>query len=261
MIESHNNRKRDKKYFKNYDNLQISIILFYLACTGIDILQYNETKYTDLSEKLKKKNHHRNLLIPKVISALFPKINFEEYTLMMKDDVFNRKIAFICENCYLDITKYCYFTLNKENLLRTIRPHQGNIAHTSVRKPLTASNFNNVNFIKTNNNFGFNNNINIHSNFVKEKNKISLNMIENVKHKKSKSENKFINHINPFNNIVIPSVEKVLPDIKLNYKIMNKIIKRNNHLNKSHGTEMTDISEILPKTVDNTKYKLDKFYS
>jgi hypothetical protein len=220
---------------------------FQITCTGVDVIQFNDNKNTDLTEKLKKKTHHRNMLIPKVIYSLYPKIKFDEYVGMTSDAVFTCKVALVCENCYLDITSYCSFASNTEHLLRTIRPFHGNIYHTSARKPLTASNFNNVNFIRENKPFKEKNVLN--SFLENEKSRKLLKdqtqkeqKIE-VHHRKSKSEGFTMKIMKNIKSPALKLGEKLLPDIKMNNKIMNKIIKRNPNLNRSQGTEFTDISE------------------
>ncbi len=219
-----------------YENFQIT-------CTGVDILQFNDTKHAELPEKLKKKSHHRNLLIPKIIYSLFPKMKFDEYLNLTKDAVFNSKTTQVCENCYLDITKYCDNASNTENLLRTIGPFHGNIYHTSARKPLTASNFNNLNFNKNKSN---NNILNVYLENEKIQKALNKNEKTVTSHQKSRSEHfltKKVDHFEKVQSSERKLGEKALPVIKFNNKIMNKVIKRNNHLNISHLTELTDISD------------------
>lgn len=171
-------------------------------------------------------------------------MKFDEYTTLSKDAIFNSKIAYVCENCYLDITKYCDNASNTENLLRTIGPFHGNIYHTSARKPLTASNFNNLNYNKNKSN---NNILNVY--LENEKIHKAINRTEKTVtfHQKSRSEHIFSKKGDQFEKLQNidekKQGEKILPEIKYSHKIMNKVIKRNNHLNISHGTEMTDISD------------------
>ena len=47
------------------------------------------------------------MLIPKLFYTLFPKMEFEDYTILKQDEMFRKKTTQVCELCYLDITKYC----------------------------------------------------------------------------------------------------------------------------------------------------------
>lgn len=53
-------------------------------------------------------------------------MKYEEYQTLKKDSIFNSKAAFVCEACFLELTRYCNFSgSNTENVLRTIRPSIG----------------------------------------------------------------------------------------------------------------------------------------
>lgn len=53
-------------------------------------------------------------------------MKYEEYQTLKKDSIFNSKVAFVCEACFLELTRYCNFNgSNTENVLRTIRPTLG----------------------------------------------------------------------------------------------------------------------------------------
>jgi hypothetical protein len=117
LIESHENRKRDKSFFMLFNN-------FNMTSSGVEIIPYVENKNYDnnYNDTTKRKNF-KNLLIPKVISAIYPKMKYEDYNLLKKDYIFSSKIAYVCDSCYLDITRYCTLSgINTENVLRTLKP-------------------------------------------------------------------------------------------------------------------------------------------
>jgi hypothetical protein len=90
-------------------------------------MPYIENKNLEAIEKIKKKNY-RNLLIPKVIHSMYPKMKYEDYQILKKDSIFNAKVAYVCESCFLDLTRYCNFLgSNTDNFLKTIRPNLSNI--------------------------------------------------------------------------------------------------------------------------------------
>ena len=65
---------------------------------------------------------YKNLLIPKVILSLYPKMKYDDFASLKKDSIFNSKIARVCEKCFLEITKYCNISgVNTENLLRSLK--------------------------------------------------------------------------------------------------------------------------------------------
>ncbi len=48
-------------------------------------------------------------------------MKFEDYQILKRDDLFNAKVSYICEACYLDITRYCEISrTNRENLLKNL---------------------------------------------------------------------------------------------------------------------------------------------
>ena len=114
LVEAHDSRKRDKNYNKLFENIN-------MTSSGVELLPYIPNKGEEEQKFLVLKNH-KNLLIPKVILALYPKINYEDYKVLKKDTVFLSKNSQVCEKCFLDLTKYCHFAgANTENVLRIIK--------------------------------------------------------------------------------------------------------------------------------------------
>ena len=125
LIESHENRKRDKQLFSIYDKIN-------MTSSGVEILPYMENKTGDVVDKLRKKNY-KNFIIPKVIYEIYPKMKYEDYFVLKKDSIFCAKTACVCDSCYLDITRYCTMGgTNMENVLRTLK--QGSTGLPSVNK-------------------------------------------------------------------------------------------------------------------------------
>lgn len=115
LIESHENRKRDKSLFEIFNKIN-------MTSSGIEVIPYMDNKGSDIVEKLRKKNY-KNFIIPKVIGEIYPKMKYEDYFNLKKDSIFKAKTACVCESCFLDITRYCTMTgTNLENILRTMKP-------------------------------------------------------------------------------------------------------------------------------------------
>lgn len=113
LIEAHANRKRDKIFFNDLRNSNYT-------SSGVEIIPYNENK----SDKVKiiSKNNVRNLLVPKVINELFPKLKYDQYEKIKDDEVFYSKIALLCEECFILTTKYCNIAgTNTENVIRMLK--------------------------------------------------------------------------------------------------------------------------------------------
>lgn len=115
LIESHENRKRDKSLFEIYNKIN-------MTSSGIEVIPYMDNKGSDIVEKLRK-NNYKNFIVPKVIGEIYPKMKYEDYFNLKKDSIFKAKTACVCESCFLDITRYCPMTgANLENVLRTMKP-------------------------------------------------------------------------------------------------------------------------------------------
>lgn len=115
LIEAHDSRKRDKEFFKSIQNNKYT-------SSGIEILPYIENK-NDTSVKSNITNSKvKNLLIPKVITEVFPKLKYDQYCKMKADEVFLSKSAMICERCFMSTTRYCNIAgTNTENVIRTLK--------------------------------------------------------------------------------------------------------------------------------------------
>jgi hypothetical protein len=73
---------------------------------------YNKLKWNKLN----------NFIIPKIIQELYPKLKFQDYFNLKNDTLFRSKVTCVCDDCYLDITKYCSMAgSNNENLIRTLK--------------------------------------------------------------------------------------------------------------------------------------------
>ena len=96
-------------------------------------MPYVENKNLEAVDKMRKKTY-RNLLIPKVINAIYPKMKYEDYQILKKDSIFLSKVAFVCESCYLDLTKYCNFLgSNLENYIKYTRQNFRNVKSKFLR--------------------------------------------------------------------------------------------------------------------------------
>jgi len=114
LVEAHDSRKRDKAYNKLFENIN-------MTASGVELLPYIPNKGEEEQKLLILKNY-KNLLMPKVIFALYPKLNYEDYKTLKKDTVFLSKNTQVCEKCFLDLTKYCNFAgANTENVLRVLK--------------------------------------------------------------------------------------------------------------------------------------------
>ena len=178
LIESHENRKRNKELFNIYDKIN-------MTSSGIEIIPYMENNNDYVIEKLKKYNYS-NFIIPKVILKIYPKIKYDDYLKLKEDSIFCSKTAYVCDICYLDITKYCYMGgANMENILRTMK--QGKIG---------------LPILNDNKNKNFNNNRIFSSKFndyrknssnIKNNNNNSNNKFKNKHSRNNLSQNNFFN--------------------------------------------------------------------
>lgn len=61
--------------------------------------------------------------VPQIILKLYPKIKEKEYDLLKKDPGFRDKVAFVCQDCFLAITKHSEFN---EGLLEKVKRSEKN---------------------------------------------------------------------------------------------------------------------------------------
>ena len=135
LIEGHENMKKDIQFYPVYDKIN-------MTSSGVEVMRFDDKKKNfysqennkEVIEQLKTK-HYNNFIIPKVISQIYPKLSFTDYFKLKNNSLFLKKTAFICDNCYLEITKYCSMAgSNNENLLDKIDENE---FHKKVR-PITA---------------------------------------------------------------------------------------------------------------------------
>ena len=115
IIEGHENRKRDKQYYNIFDKIN-------MTSSGVEVMPSFEKKNSnEIFDKLKT-NKLNNFIIPKIIQELYPKLKFQDYFNLKNDTVFRSKTTCVCDDCYLEITKYCSMAgSNNENLIRTLK--------------------------------------------------------------------------------------------------------------------------------------------
>ena len=116
LIESNENLKRDNQYFQLYDNIN-------MTSNGIEVIspgdKYNKNSINKNILKQLKYYNYKNFVIPKVIYELFPELTINDYNSLKKDIVFLNKKTFVCDICFLEITKYCSMAgSNNLNLLK-----------------------------------------------------------------------------------------------------------------------------------------------
>jgi hypothetical protein len=267
LVEAHDSRKRDKNYNKLFENINI-------AANGIELLPYIPNKGEN-DNKLDVLKNHKNLLIPKVIHSLFPRLNYEDYFVLKKDIVFQSKKTQICEKCFLEMTSYCNFSgANTENLLRVLKskiPDEKitkNLSHNYRRKKIensnerkTLNNFNktNIHHFQTAKNFNNNNlNNNYNSTFNKSKPKFD-----------TKTQMNYFNKIDKnYNNNNLPKkykdydLDRFKPDFSTNIKFLKEI--KNNKLEnpevkeneeKKNEKEFIKEKELKIEIEENNNYK------
>ena len=119
IIEGHDNRKRDKQYYSIFNKIN-------MTSSGVEVIPCDSDKKTfgeknEIIEKLKE-NKINNFIIPKIIQELYPKLKFQDYFSLKYDTFFRNKTTCVCDDCYLEITKYCSMAgSNNENLLRAFK--------------------------------------------------------------------------------------------------------------------------------------------
>ena len=116
IIEGHDNRRKDKQYYSIFSKIN-------MTSSGIEVMpSAGEKNINDEVFNKLKDNKLNNFIIPKIIQELYPKLKFEDYFNLKNDTVFRSKITCVCDDCYLDITKYCSMAgSNNENLIRTLK--------------------------------------------------------------------------------------------------------------------------------------------
>ena len=147
IIEGHDNRKRDKKYYSIFNKIN-------MTSSGIEVIPCNSDKKRldendEVIDKLKA-NKINNFIIPKIIQQLYPKLKFQDYFSLKNDTFFRNKTTCICDDCYLEITKYCSMAgSNNENLLRSYKKDEINPIFNMFKsvRPKTVKNRGKITFL------------------------------------------------------------------------------------------------------------------
>ena len=147
IIEGHDNRKRDKQYYSIFNKIN-------MTSSGVEVIPCDSDKKTfgeknEIIEKLKE-NKINNFIIPKIIQELYPKLKFQDYFSLKYDTFFRNKTTCVCDDCYLEITKYCSMAgSNNENLLRAFKKDDINPIFDMFKsmRPKTVKNKGRVTFL------------------------------------------------------------------------------------------------------------------
>ena len=219
IIEGHDNRKRDKKYYSIFNKIN-------MTSSGIEVIPCNSDK----------KRLDENDDIPKIIQQLYPKLKFQDYFSLKNDTFFRNKTTCICDDCYLEITKYCSMAgSNNENLIRTFKKDEINPIFDMFKsvRPKTVKNRGKITFLTE---LG-----------GERSSRISLAM---------NKKNLEINEENP-NNIpeTKTSKRKTMGNIFINFNFtgrirnqnLNSLNEDNNPINDLSKIKKTNNNKILPK--------------
>ena len=229
IIEGHDNRKRDKQYYSIFNKIN-------MTSSGVEVIPCDSDKKTfgeknEIIEKLKQ-NKINNFIIPKIIQELYPKLKFQDYFSLKYDTFFRNKTTCVCDDCYLEITKYCSMAgSNNENLLRTFKKDDINPIFDMFKsmRPKTVKNKGRVTFL---------------TELGGERPRINLEQ-----HKKSL----LINEENP-NNLIESNARKkrqTMANIVVNYNFTNQ--SQNPNLNSINSVNSNQTNEInkLKKSNNN----------
>ena len=229
IIEGHDNRKRDKQYYSIFNKIN-------MTSSGIEVIPCDSDKKTfgeknEIIEKLKE-NKINNFIIPKIIQELYPKLKFQDYFSLKYDTFFRNKTTCVCDDCYLEITKYCSMAgSNNENLLRTFKKDDINPIFDMFKsmRPKTVKNKGRVTFL---------------TELGGERPRINLEQ-----HKKSL----LINEENP-NNLIESNARKkrqTMANIVVNFNFTNQ--SQNPNLNSINSVNSNQTNEInkLKKSNNN----------
>ena len=229
IIEGHDNRKRDKQYYSIFNKIN-------MTSSGVEVIPCDSDKKTfgeknEIIEKLKE-NKINNFIIPKIIQELYPKLKFQDYFSLKYDTFFRNKTTCVCDDCYLEITKYCSMAgSNNENLLRAFKKDDINPIFDMFKsmRPKTVKNKGRVTFL---------------TELGGERPRINLEQ-----HKKSL----LINEENP-NNLIESNARKkrqTMANIVVNFNFTNQ--SQNPNLNSINSVNSNQTNEInkLKKSNNN----------
>ena len=234
IIEGHDNRKRDKQYYNIFDKIN-------MTSSGIEVMPCNGRRDTDekneIIDKLKE-NKINNFIIPKIIQELYPKLKFQDYFNLKNDTFFRNKTTCVCDECFLEITKYCSMAgSNNENLLKTFKKDDVNPIFDmfKLKRPKTVKNKGRISKAT------FLTELNGERDFIKN---------NNIKKKRSSL---YINEENPNNFVESKKTRKrqTMANIFINFKMENQNsnnnINDNNPINEISKTKKSINNKILPK--------------
>ena len=212
-----------------------------MTSSGIEVIPCDSDKKTfgeknEIIEKLKE-NKINNFIIPKIIQELYPKLKFQDYFSLKYDTFFRNKTTCVCDDCYLEITKYCSMAgSNNENLLRAFKKDDINPVFDMFKsmRPKTVKNKGKISFL---------------TELGEERPRINLNQ-----HKKSI----FINEENP-NHLAESNLKRkrqTMANIGINFHFTNQSQNPNlnsiNSVNSNQNNEINKLkksnnNKILPK--------------
>ena len=230
IIEGHDNRKRDKQYYSIFNKIN-------MTSSGVEVIPCDSDKKTfgeknEIIEKLKE-NKINNFIIPKIIQELYPKLKFQDYFSLKYDTFFRNKTTCVCDDCYLEITKYCSMAgSNNENLLRAFKKDDINPIFDMFKsmRPKTVKNKGRVTFL---------------TELGGERPRINLEQ-----HKKSL----LINEENP-NNLIESNARKkrqTMANIVVNFNFTNQSQNPNlNSINSINSNQTNEINKL--KKSNNNK--------
>ena len=237
IIEGHDNRKRDKQYYSIFNKIN-------MTSSGIEVMPCNSKNYGEKNEVIDKlkANKINNFIIPKIIQELYPKLKFQDYFNLKNDTFFRNKTTCVCDDCYLEITKYCSMAgSNNENLIRNLKKDDVNPIFDIFRsmRPRSVAN-------------------KIKSPFLTELGK-DRNSRNSIKLLKNKKDNLFINEENQIqenqdneiNQIIEanPRKRQTMANILINYKLTRQNSNNNNitEQNNENAKNKRNINRNLPK--------------
>ena len=279
IIEGHDNRKRDKQYYGIFNKIN-------MTSTGIEVMTGGEKKNQDEIYNKLKANKLNNFIIPKIIQELYPKLKFQDYFNLKNDTVFRSKTTCVCDDCYLEITKYCSMAgSNNENLIRTLKKDEclspfydmvksirpKSVIKTTKNNILDELNIDNKkNLYKTKKNkfeISINDSNSKLISFLKEKdkNKLKKNLLTNFNNYKSNLSNKNFKILNTnFNNknefdIIFPKLKNINNNLNnTNYEKNNGLKNFTNRMFTETYNSNNIFDESIKNKSKNNKKKVEK---
>lgn len=236
LVEAHDSRKRDKNYNKLFENIN-------MTSSGIELLPYIPNKGEEEKKLLILKNY-KNLLIPKVIYALYPKLSYEDYKVLKKDTVFLSKNTQVCEKCFLDLTKYCNFAgTNTKNVLRVLKSSMPEDMY--IKREV---NNNNSNYNTTLNNF--NNKIN--KNFISKLNMLNTYFNKNTTELRSKTPMQMLSNSNyNYNCIFDKNGKRIKIPSNINTQTMGSLNNKTNANNINNSSKLLNDKKNFRQDLSN----------